>query len=84
MAWLPLGLVILSHRRRGMRWKLLSLAAATFPFTLVGCGDRINRGDSVTSQPKNYTITVTGTATGSAGTVLQHGITFNLAVVPSN
>ena len=84
MAWLPLGLVILSHRRRGMRWKLLSLVAATFPLTLGGCGDRINRGDSVASQPKNYAITVTGTATGTAGTILQHTITFNLAVVPSN
>jgi hypothetical protein len=84
MAWLPLGLVILSHRRRGRRWKLLSLAAATLSLALVGCGDRVNRGDSVTSQPKNYTITVTGTATGTAGTILQHTITFNLAVVPSN
>jgi len=84
MAWLPLGLVMLSYCRRGRGWQLLSLAAATLPLALVGCGDRINRGDSVTSQPKNYTITVTGTATGNTGTILQHAITFNLAVVPSN
>jgi hypothetical protein len=51
---------------------------------LTGCGDRINTGSDATQASKTYTITVTGTATGSAGAAIQHATTFTLIVAPAS
>ncbi|RZU39534.1 NHL repeat-containing protein [Edaphobacter modestus] len=49
-----------------------------------GCGDRIRTGSDTTVPPKSYTITVTGTALGNAGTTLQHTATVTLIVQAAN
>jgi hypothetical protein len=43
-----------------------------------GCGDRISTADSLALSAKSYTITVTGTATTSTGSILQHATTVTL------
>ena len=67
--------------------KSLMICLVTLPLTLfLGCGARINTGvQSESVNPaKSYAITVTGTATTSTGTILQHATTVTLVVQPSN
>jgi uncharacterized protein (DUF983 family) len=48
-----------------------------------GCGDRINTAN-VAVVPTTYTITVTGTATTAAATVLQHSTNVSLILQTAN
>jgi sugar lactone lactonase YvrE len=59
----------------------IALAMLAVMLTLCsGCGSRINTGDQATNPVSTYTITVTGTATGPTGSILQHSITIQLLV----
>ena len=76
----------LALRPRNSRSKitLLSFAIVSLTLTLCsGCGDRINTAN-VAVIPTTYTITVTGTATTAATTVLQHSTTVSLILQTAN
>jgi hypothetical protein len=47
---------------------------------LTACGNRVNTG-AESANAKIYTLTVTGTATGSAGTAIQHSASVTLEVL---
>lgn len=75
------GLVLcLGLRRRRYFGGLVMMSL----FVVTGCGDRIANSAATTPPSKTYTITVTGTATGTDGTAVQHTATFTLVVVPSS
>ena len=57
---------------------LLSAIITLSLFFVIGCGDRINTSDALLPPPTSYTITVTGTATTSTGSPLQHATTVTL------
>jgi hypothetical protein len=62
----------------------LVLGLVVLLVSLSGCGDRINRAASTTPAAKSYTVTVTGTATGSTGSAIAHAVTFTLLVTPAS
>jgi hypothetical protein len=67
-----------SLRRKKRQFIMAILASA---LTLCsGCGSRVNTGSQSTNPVSDYAITVTGTATGSAGNILEHSTTVHLAV----
>ena len=45
-----------------------------------GCGDRVNTAPENVNE-QTYTLTVTGTATSLAGTILQHSVNVTLEVL---
>ena len=69
-AVVPLALVIFRRRRRGL--------AACCLLLLAGCGDRV--APENTGKTRAYSITVTGTATNLAGTVVTHSALVQLTV----
>lgn len=67
-------------RRRWRRAALIAIVGALCGLVGTGCGDRINAAtESV--DVKSYTLTVTATATSSAGTALQHTVNVTLEVL---
>jgi len=72
---------LLGLRRLGMM--LVAGATCLVMATLVsGCGDRVNTSaESIGAT--SYTLTVTGTATSSAGTALVHSVNVTLEVLLS-
>jgi sugar lactone lactonase YvrE len=87
-AFLLLPAIALTLRPRSNRVlaRLVVLAALTFVLaTVTGCGDRISTTGTLLLPSKNYTITVTGTATTPTGSVLQHSTNVTLVIEqPSN
>ncbi|MGD0446206.1 MAG: hypothetical protein ABSA39_19910 [Edaphobacter sp.] len=82
-ALLLLPAVGLALRPRGYRIpaRLVVLATLTFALlTATGCGDRISTADALLLSAKNYTITVTGTATSPTGSILQHSTNVTLVL----
>jgi sugar lactone lactonase YvrE len=72
------GLVRRSSRR--VRAGMFAVGSCFLVAMLAGgCGNRINRAESVTA--KTYTLTVTGTATSPVGTALQHSAVVTLEVL---
>jgi len=67
-------------RRIGWRRFAMMLVAAVSCGLIAGCGDRINTAPE-TANAQSYTLTVTGTATSSAGTALQHSANVTLEVL---
>jgi sugar lactone lactonase YvrE len=75
----PIALFIHRPRHRGKAIKLFTLALLSLtPLLITGCGDRINSASALGLIAKPYTITVTGTATTSTGSILQHSTTVTL------
>ncbi|MDE1175104.1 MAG: Ig-like domain repeat protein [Edaphobacter sp.] len=70
--------LVLPWRRR-WRGALLLLPM----MMIAGCGDRVY-STAANQSSKSYTITVTGTATGSGGAAIQHSATFTLTVVSTS
>jgi len=64
------------RRRRGLRGGLL-LAVV---LVLGGCGNRVNTAPEL-SHAATYTITVTATATGATGNLIQHSVNVTLQVL---
>jgi hypothetical protein len=74
-----LPLMGLARRRLGLAGMVI-LVGALCVLGVTGCGDRINAApESVDA--KSYTLTVTATATSSAGTALQHTVNVTLEVL---
>jgi sugar lactone lactonase YvrE len=73
------------HKTRHPRKTLiaLTLLAITLPLGS-GCGNRVETANSSTNLTTAYTITVTGTATTAASTILQHSATVTLNLQPLN
>jgi sugar lactone lactonase YvrE len=80
--------VALTLRPRSNRipTRLIVLATLTLALiTATGCGDRVSTADTLLLSTKNYTITVTGTATTPTGSILQHSTNVTLVLEqPSN
>jgi sugar lactone lactonase YvrE len=77
----------LTLRPRNSRSKkaFLGFAVVSLSLTLCsGCGDRINTANLAAAPPKNYAITVTGTATSTTGSNLQHSTTVSLVLQAAN
>jgi sugar lactone lactonase YvrE len=75
----PIALLALGHRKSRKAIKLFTLALlSSTVFLATGCGDRISTADSLAIAAKTYNITVTGTATTSTGSILQHSATVTL------
>ncbi len=89
---LPIAGITLRLRNPRIKTRLkttqLAICLLTLALTLCqGCGARINTGiqsDSSNSAAQSYAITVTGTATSSTGTILQHAATVTLILQSSN
>jgi hypothetical protein len=78
--------IALSRRLQRAKWKKLSMVLASgfaciaLVTLTTGCGDRINAAaESVNAT--SYTLTVSGTATSSVGTALQHSANVTLKVI---
>jgi len=70
---------VLSRKRfRGRRF--VALISMCGLLCATGCGNRINTV-AETANAKSYTLTVTGTATSSTGTALQHSVDVTLQVL---
>jgi sugar lactone lactonase YvrE len=73
-------------RVQGGKWRKLSMILAAGVACVVcvalttGCGDRIV-AEANSANTVSYTLTVTGTATSSSGTALQHSATVTLKVI---
>jgi sugar lactone lactonase YvrE len=83
---LPLAALALRPRNYRIVTKLFTviLLSCTLLFA-AGCGARISTADAQALSAKSYTITVTGTATTSIGSILQHATTVTLLLEqPSN
>ncbi len=75
----PIAALYLRSRNHRLAPAILLSAIITLPlFFVIGCGDRINTSDALLPPPTSYTITVTGTATTSTGSPLQHATTVTL------
>jgi len=79
------GIGFVRRVRRAGWWRLrLIFTAGVYCIVLVtvasGCGDRINTAPE-TAGAQSYTLTVTGTATSSAGTAVEHSVNVTLEVV---
>jgi hypothetical protein len=65
--------------------RLAAFAILSSALLATGCGDRISTADALLLSAKNYTITVTGTATTPTGSILQHSTNVTLVIEqPSN
>jgi hypothetical protein len=72
---------ILSRTCRTLIVLIFAAASCILLATLAtGCGNRIN-ADNQSINSTNYTLTVTGTATGPAGAALQHSAVVTLQVI---
>jgi sugar lactone lactonase YvrE len=81
----PAAGLVLRPRNSRSKMTLLSFAMVSLTLTLCsGCGDRINTANLAAVPPKTYAITVTGTATATAGSNLQHSTTVSLILQPAN
>ena len=67
-----------NRRRATIRFAIATLASALILCS--GCGSRINTGTQSSNPVKTYTVTVTGTATGLTGNILQHSTTVKLLI----
>jgi sugar lactone lactonase YvrE len=68
------------NRRRSMVCIVLVAASSLLLAAVVGCGNRVNTA-SESVNARSYTLTVTGTATSSAGTAVQHSANVTLQVL---
>jgi hypothetical protein len=59
---------------------VLVAASSLLLAAVVGCGNRVNTA-SESVNARSYTLTVTGTATSSAGTAVQHSANVTLQVL---
>jgi len=84
MTGLKTGLTIRLRRHRLPTTFLVLLVLTAALALCSGCGDRIHPGTLTTPSATPYTITVTGTATTPAGTILQHSATVVLLLQPAN
>ncbi len=75
----PIAPLTLRSRNHRLAAKLFTLVLITLPLLLAtGCGNRVNTADALLAPARSYTITVTGTATTSTGSLLQHATTVTL------
>jgi sugar lactone lactonase YvrE len=75
----PIAVFTLRSRNSRKAIKLCTLPLLSLTLLLAtGCGDRISTADSLALSAKSYIITVTGTATTSTGSILQHSTTVTL------
>jgi sugar lactone lactonase YvrE len=75
----PIAALTLRPRSYRAIAKLFTLTLLSFTLLLAtGCGDRISTANALTLSAKSYTITITGTATTSTGSILQHATTVTL------
>jgi sugar lactone lactonase YvrE len=75
----PIAALTFHPRNYRIAAKLLTLTFLSITTLLAsGCGDRISTADAQALSAKSYTITVTGTATTSTGSILQHSATVTL------
>ena len=75
----PIAAVALSRRSYRITAKLFTLTLLSLTLLVAaGCGDRISTADALALSAKTYIITVTGTATTSTGSILQHSTTVTL------
>jgi sugar lactone lactonase YvrE len=83
---LPIAALTLHPRSYRAAAKLFSFAVLSITLLLAtGCGDRVGTTDALALSTNSYTITVTGTATTSTGSILQHATTVTLLLEqPSN
>jgi len=80
----PIAALGLRPRSYRASIKLFTLALLGLSMLFAtGCGNRISTADALTLSSKNYTITVTGTATTSTGSILQHSTTVTLVLEQS-
>src|SRR5216683_2916626 len=80
-AFLSFPIAVFTLRSRNSRKAIRLFTLALLSLTLLlatACGDRISTADSLALSAKTYTITVTGTATISTGSILQHSTTVTL------
>jgi sugar lactone lactonase YvrE len=78
---LPIATLTLRPREYRLTTKLLTLALLTITtLCATGCGDRISTADALALAAKTYNIIVTGTATTTTGSILQHSATVTLLV----
>jgi sugar lactone lactonase YvrE len=80
LALLIMPLVGVMSRKKHRCRLLVFLAAVCGLLFATGCGNRVNTA-AETANAKSYTLTVTGTATSSAGTALQHSANVTLEVL---
>jgi sugar lactone lactonase YvrE len=73
------GIAVRQRTRRKLKASMAFLILASL-LVFSGCESRINTGDPAVSPVKTYTITVTGTATGPTGSILQHSATVKLLI----
>lgn len=78
------GLFLRRKHRRATLAILIAMVFCGGMILLSGCGSRIFTGNQTAGSVKTYDITVTGTATSSAGTALQHSTTVKLIVQSEN
>jgi sugar lactone lactonase YvrE len=77
----PFATLVFRPRSYRITAKLFTLTFLSVTlFFATGCGDRINTADSLALSAKTYIVTITGTATTSTGSVLQHSTTVTLLV----
>lgn len=83
LAFLLFPIAGITLRLRNLRWPTTRFTIAILASALAlcsGCGSRINTGTQSSNPVKTYAITVTGTATGPTGNILQHSTTVKLLI----
>jgi sugar lactone lactonase YvrE len=82
---LPMAGFALGRCRARIVVRIGLVAITTLPLMLLtACGDRVNATSALSAPSQTYTITVTGTATTSARTTLQHSATVTLILQPAS
>ena len=79
-ALLLLPMLWWKRRRTTIRLAAMAVGGFLLAVGLTACGNRVNTG-AESANAKIYTLTVTGTATGSAGTAIQHSASVTLEVL---
>ena len=80
----PIAALTLRPRSYRAAAKFFSFAVLSITLLLAtGCGDRVGTTDALAVSTNSYTITVTGTATTSTGSILQHATTVTLLLEQS-
>jgi sugar lactone lactonase YvrE len=80
----PIAAFVLRPRNHRLATTLFTFALLSVTLLFAaGCGNRISTVDALALAAKSYTITVTGTATTSAGSILQHSTTVTLLLEQS-
>jgi len=80
LALLLLPVFWAKQRRTRVRQAAMATACILMAGGLTACGNRVNAGADA-ANARVYTLTVTGTATGSTGTAIQHSASVTLEVL---